>query len=220
MMAGMMLRYLRSSFSASSRCLSTVRTDRFSCSAISLLGMCSKRDMRKICCRCGGIFPTMISTCSAVSARSSFSSISFREGRFPPPLAFGLRDSLLQGRERAALGAEVVVYLVFGQHEKVVADGFGRIQLFAVQPNFHEDILRDVLRNGGLFGHALDEGEERRVVFVEQHLVTRDVAADELPEQVLLLRIAIDEGVINGFFHYRDYVPETACLSLQHSDLL
>ena len=62
--------------------------------------------------------------------------------------------------------------------------------------------------------------KERRVVFVEQHLVTRDVAADELPEQVLLLRIAIDEGVINGFFHYRDYVPETACLSLQHSDLL
>ena len=109
---------------------------------------------------------------------------------------------------------------MFGQYEKVVAYGFGRIQLFAVQPNFHEDILRDVLRNGGLFGHALDEGEERRVVFVEQHLVTRDVAADELPEQVLLLRIAIDEGVINGFFHYRDYVPETACLSLQHSDLL
>lgn len=109
---------------------------------------------------------------------------------------------------------------MFGQYEKVVAYGFGRIQPFAVQPYFHEDILRDVLRHDGLLGHALDEGEERRVVFVEQHLVTRDVAADELPEQLLFMRITTDEGFIDGFFHCRDYVPETACLFLQHSDLL
>lgn len=109
---------------------------------------------------------------------------------------------------------------MFGKYEKVVADGLGLVQPFAVQPYFHEDILRDVLRHGGLFGHALDECEERRVVFVEQHFVTRDVAADQLPEQLLLMRITTDEGFINGFFHCRDYVPEIAYLFLQHSDLL
>lgn len=84
---------------------------------------------------------------------------------------------------------------MFGQYEKVVAYGFGRIQPFAVQPYFHEDILRDVLRHDGLLGHALDEGEERRVVFVEQHLVTRDVAADERLSSSSSCGITTDEDL-------------------------
>ena len=70
-----------------------------------------------------------------------------------------------QQREHGgALGLEDVVDFVLGQHEQVVLDRLRVVELFAVDPELHEDILSDILGHVVVFEHPAYEVQQRGVV--------------------------------------------------------
>ena len=88
---------------------------------------------------------------------------------------------------------------MFGQHEQVVFDRLRAVELFAVYPELHEDILGDVLGHVVVLEHAAYEMQERGVVAHEELLIGADVAPDDGGDQFVVALLSAERELHGRF---------------------
>ena len=103
---------------------------------------------------------------------------------------------------------------MLGQYEQVVFDRLRAVELFAVYPELHKDILGDVLGHVVVFEHAANEMQERGVVAHEELFIGADIAPNDRGDQFAVVLLSAESELHGRLFGFAS-VP---CAGLRFKD--